>query len=136
MKVVHNGTTLTFTFDGEEPLVFDSTKAHANMTTAATMHGWDARLRDTAAIPRKQADGSVITVTEKMRRDSVKTLIDHYESGIDQWALRAPGAPRAPVQNAAIAALAAAMGKTYAEAEAHIATALVAEMQAKIDAGE
>lgn len=133
MKVTQNGRTLTFTFDGLEPVVFDADKASATVQAQATMHGFEQRIRDNAAIARRQKDGSIITVTEEMRRNAVSEMVTHLESGTESWNMRVA---RAAPQNAAILALANAMGVTYAEAEAHIAKTLVAEMQAKIDRGE
>ena len=115
MKKSHTGTTITFTFDGLAPIVFDTTKAHANVVAHATMHGFEARIGDAAALSRKQKDGTVVTITEAMRRAEVEAMVAHYESGVDQWELRAR---REPAQNAAILALATAQGKTYAEIEA------------------
>lgn len=120
MKLTRNDVarTITFAFDGLEAVTFDATKAAANMQSYAEMHGWEQRLRDNAAINRKQKDGSVITVTEAMRRDAVLELVTHYESGATEWNVK--GGTRASVQNAAILALANALQITYTEAEAKI----------------
>ena len=131
MKVETQGTKIVFSFDGCDAITFDATKAHPNMAQHAQMHGWEARIRDNAAISRKQKDGTVITVTEAMRRAAVEEMVNHYESGADQWNLRAS---RAPVQNPVFLDIAARRGCTYAEAEAWYSGNLMAEMQKLIDA--
>lgn len=105
--------TVTFTF-GEDvaPLTF-----HADMASEATqryaeLHGWSARLGDCAAIVRKQKDGTVIDVTEAMRRAEIARLAEHYESGAEQWDVSAR-----PSFNPQIAELAAALGTDYAQAK-------------------
>lgn len=120
MKKAIKGNTIVFTFgDGVPELVFDATRVARANRDYAEMHGWNGRLGDAAAIPREQKDGSVITVTEAMRREAVAELVTHYEGGAVEWNLK--GSPRTAAPNPAIAALAQALGKTYAEAEAHIA---------------
>lgn len=109
---------ITFAFEGLDSITFDANKCAANLRAHAEMHGWEQRLRDNAAINRKQKDGSVITVTEAMRREAVLELVTHYEGGATEWNVK--GGTRAPVQNAAILALANALQITYTEAEAKI----------------
>jgi primosomal protein N' len=136
-KAIINGL-LRFTFDGAPDLVFDPAKAHAAVREQAQMHGWLQRLGDAGAIDREQKDGTVLKVTDAMRRERIAALVAHYESGTDQWNLRAPAAPRL---NPQITALAAALGKTYAEAEAWLADKITAEIAAatsvptKVDLG-
>jgi rod shape-determining protein MreB len=74
MKKAINGTLVTFTFDGCEPLVFDATKVHAGNRAYAEMHGWQARLGDSAALSRKQPDGTIITITEQMLKQFIKMV--------------------------------------------------------------
>lgn len=127
MKVQWEGTSIKFVFEGDVPaLTFDTTKAAPSMVAHATMHGWEQRLRDNAAIARKQKDGSIITVTEAMRRDAVKELADHYESGAETWNIGSRA--RATVQNPTILAIAAKRGCTYAEAEAWLAETVLADL--------
>lgn len=119
MKKAINGTTITFTFECDvPPLTFDAARTSAAVREHAIMHGFLQRLGDAAAIPKTEENG--YTVTETMRREAVAELAAHYESGTESWNLRATSG-RAAKQNPAIVALAAALGKTYAEAEAHIA---------------
>lgn len=87
MKRKINGGKIVFSFDGLESLTFDSSKASTTCKEFAHMHGWSARIGDGAALSRKQKDGSVITITEQMRRDEIARLVDHYESGTAEWEL-------------------------------------------------
>lgn len=130
MKVTQRGRKIDFTFDGLAPedciLTFDMDRVHSSLHERAEMHGWEQRLRDNAAISRKQKDGSVITVTEAMRRDAIKEMLDHYHGGSAEWNLKSR--ERAAPQNATILAIAAKRGCTYAEAEAYIAEKMLAEL--------
>lgn len=119
---------VTFTFDGLDAITFDSAKASAECEQAALANGWMQRLGDMAAIPRTAKDGSVIDVTEAMRREAVLTGVQHYESGTTDWNLRAQSRP-AP-QNPTILAIASKLGCTYAEAEAEVAKRMLADMGA------
>jgi hypothetical protein len=121
------GKIVEFTFDrGLAPILFDTTKAHANMRETAMLKGFSHRLGDAAALDAMKCPGGV--VTEQMRYDEVKFLADHYESGIDQWNVRAAGETK---QNAVILALSVKLGKTYAETEAFLADDAVAELLAE-----
>ena len=128
MKSSINGSIITYTFEGLDPLVFDTDKVSAAVAHTAKVDRLHNRVKDMAAIERQQRDGSVITVTEAMRREAVKTGIDHYESGTDQWNLKASARP-AP-QNAVILAIAAKMGVTYEEAQAEVARRMLADIGA------
>lgn len=128
MKKVINikAQSIQFTFDGLEPITLDVTKVSADVQDYAVYHGLQARIGDNAAISRKQPDGSVIVVTEEMRRNAVKELVDHYESGSAEWNI----GRKAAAQNPAILALAEKLGKSYAEAQAYIVAKAVAELEA------
>jgi hypothetical protein len=128
MKKAIVGNTVQFTFDGLDGVIFDADKAHDAVRAYAMMHGFMQRLGDNAAISRTQKDGTVITVTEQMRRDAVMELVNHYESGTENWNLAVSS--KAPKQNAAILALSAQIGKTYAETEAAMANGNLAELMA------
>lgn len=117
---------IKFTFDGLEPITLDVTKVSAEVQDYAVYHGLQARIGDNAAISRKQADGTVVAVTEQMRRDSIKELVDHYESGSVDWST----GRKAAALNPAILALAEKLGKSYTEAQAYIVAKAVAELEA------
>ena len=115
MKIDTNDTTgkITFTFDDGLPdAMFDVNKTHFDLCIHAMMKQFENRIKDTAAIPRKQPDGSTLNVTEAMRRAKVVEMIDHLESGTDEWNLKSSGT-RAPKQDPSILALAAALGISY-----------------------
>ena len=124
MKCNREGGKLVFTFDGLESIVFDSTAATVSHEDAA-MHGYEQKIRDNAAISRKQKDGTVIDVTEAMRRDAVQEMVTHLTTST-AWNM--VKAQRAAPQNPTILAIANKRGCTYAEAEAWIAEKMLAEM--------
>lgn len=128
MKKAISGLFVTFTFgDGLAPVVFDAAKAGATNRAYAEMHGWQARIGDNAAIARKAADGSIITVTEQMRREAVAELVEFYHAGGEVWETRAT---RKAVQNPTWLALAAKRGVSYDVVAAEKAAADLAELQA------
>ena len=128
MKKRIDGQVVVFTFDDGVPEYrFDtSTLSEANRAYVVPF-GMSHRLGDNAAINRKDVPGGI--VTEKMRRAAVAELGDFYATGTAEWDMR--GGTRAPTQNAAILALAAALGKTYGETEAFIASGAIAGLMGK-----
>jgi hypothetical protein len=124
MKTIVTGKTITFTFDGEESVVFDADAATAH-SERAMMHGFEQKIRDNAAISRKQKNGTVITVTEAMRRAAVLEMANHLTTSGD-WNMRTSAMPK---QNATIAAIAAKLGVSYTEAEAEVQRRMLAEME-------
>lgn len=124
--------TVTFTF-GEDvaPLVFHADRASEANQRYAQMHGWSARLGDTAAIVRKQKDGTVVDVTEAMRRAEIARLADHYESGAEAWDVGAR-----PSFNPMVQELAAALGTDYATAKIKFDEQVRAQFAAMIAAAK
>jgi len=117
---------ITFTFDGCEPVVFDSAKLSQANRAYAVLHGMAARIGDAAAIS-KSAENNFI-VTEAMRRDEVLRMVAFYEDANNaDWETR-KAAPRAAAHNPAIAQLAQKMGKSYEEALAWFGAKLEAEL--------
>lgn len=115
---------IVFEFDGLEPVVCDPTKLSEAARETAMLMGIQAKIRDAAALSRKQPDGSVIEITEAMRRAEAVAMRDHLESG-GAWNVRVAAAPK---QNATIAAIAEKMGISYKEAEAEVARRMLADM--------
>ena len=111
-KSLDNGT-IVFKFTDLPDYRFNPADASEENRANAAVHGWLARLGDSAAIPKDASNG--FTVTEAMRRASVVELGDHYKSGSTDWNLK-QSARKAP-QNAAILALATAKNLTYEGAE-------------------
>jgi len=78
MKKAINGNLVEFTFDGLMPVVFDATKASEDNRKRAEMLGWMNKHGDCAAISRKGEDGSVIEITEQMRREAVLASCERF----------------------------------------------------------
>lgn len=128
MKKRIDGTRVIFSFDhGVPELVFDTACVTQPVRDYAVPFAFMHRLGDAAAIPRQQADGTVIIVTEAMRRDAIAGLAKYYEDGATEWHLKGPGKP-AP-QNSTIAAIAAKRGITYAEAETWLQETVLADLR-------
>ena len=125
MKKAINGNLVEFTFDGLMPVVFDATKASEDNRKRAEMLGWLNKHGDCAAISRKGEDGSVIEITEQMRREAVLASCERFVVAGATWEQRSP---RAPTQDKFILAMAAKFGITYEEAQAKIAEAFLGEM--------
>lgn len=120
MKKVINtiGQSITFTFDGGlDPIVLSMSQVSPANATYAMLHGFAARVGDNAAIQKSAENGYV--VTEAMRRDAVKELVDHYASGSADWSPKAKAKSSVTVQsfNAAIQMIAELRGCTYDEAK-------------------
>lgn len=133
MKVKQRGRKIDFIFEDEtmapeaRMVTFDADRVHSGLHEQAEMHGWIQRLRDNAAIARKDKDGNVITVTEAMRKAAVKELIDHYHSGSAEWNVKA----RAVIaENPVWRALADKRGVAYEVIAAEKAAADLAELEA------
>lgn len=123
MKKTIDTTTNTITFSfghGVAPLVFHPDLCNGAMREYAELHGFAARLGDAAAIPKQDAKGNVVMVTEVMRRDAVEALAKHYESGTKEWNLRTASVSVATAKSdaAAIAVLAELMEISVEEATA------------------
>lgn len=122
--------TVTFTFDGLEPIVMHAEKMSAANYEYACLHGLAARIGDAAALSKSAENG--FTVTEAMRRAEVQALVTFYENAENKdWSVRA-AAPKV-VFNPVIQRAAEKMGKTYEEAAAWYNAKLMAELNAMGD---
>lgn len=123
--------SILFTFDeGLDPVKLSMTDVSPENATYAMLHGFMQRLGDAAAISRNQKDGTVITVTEKMRRDEVLAMRDFYANPTNKdWTMKATG-PRAAPQNPVILAIAAKLGISYEAAQAKVAEQFLADLDA------
>jgi hypothetical protein len=139
-KVINTAErTVTFTFEGyagKDGTVIDPALApvvirlgdvsQANVTYAA-LHGLSARIGDTAAITKSAENGYV--VTEAMRRAEVEAIVKFYANqGNTDWNMRVASAPKAAPFDPAMQAIAAKLGKSYAEAMAWYNEKLMAEL--------
>ncbi len=127
MKCNRINGTLTFTFDGLEAVTFNADRCEA-LRDDAMMHGFEQKIRDNAAIARKQKDGTVVTVTEAMRRAAVEEMVGHLHRN-ETWNMKASA--RVAPQNPTILAIAAKLGITYTEAEAEVARRMLADIAAE-----
>ncbi len=87
-----DATTLQFTVRGHDtPLLFDVEKCSAANRAHAELHGWKQRIVDAAAIEASDKDGNFIPteIRDAMKFKAMQDVIAHYESGTDQWNLRA-----------------------------------------------
>lgn len=126
-KTIDNAAgTVTFTFDGEAPVVFNVASASETVRNHAMLHGFAARLGDNAAITKSADNG--FTVTEAMRREAVLELAEHYATGTGDWNLRAAAAPKRPAMNATILAIATKLGISYEAAQARVAEQFLESM--------
>ena len=84
------------------------------------MHGYEQKIRDNAAISRKQKDGTVIDVTEAMRRDAVQEMVTHLTTSTDWNMAKRAGVSAATAASlkAAIETIADLMGVSFEEAKA------------------
>lgn len=73
---------------GELPLirVFSPSRASLLTRTRAATEGWIKRIGNAAAISRNEKTGLSATPEEKF--EAICRLIDHYETGTDDWATR------------------------------------------------
>lgn len=78
--------TITFHVVGCEPLVFDVKKVSDAVGERAMLHGFIQRVSDAAAISRNRDTGQPATPQDK--RDAMAVLVEHYESGTEDWARR------------------------------------------------
>ena len=118
--------SVTFTFDGLEPVVLRMDAVSAQCRDHAMLHGFSARIGDNAAIQKSAENG--FRVTEAMRRDAVVEMVEHYASGTSDWNLKASA--RKPVQHPVFLAIAAKLGISYEAAVAKIQADNLAELSA------
>lgn len=124
-KAISNGL-VNFTFDGLAPVTFDPAKASEANRNYAVAFGFSHRIGDHAAISRNGPNGSVVTVTEEMRRNAVLEMVTHLESGTENWDM-AKGT-RGPVQHPVFLAIAVKLGISYDEAVAKVQGDNLAEL--------
>ena len=81
MKIAIDVSTMqaTASFDGVglEPIVINAARVPEPKRKMAEMMGLVDKCRDKAALSRKQADGSVITITERMRYEEFQRARDN-----------------------------------------------------------
>lgn len=120
MKKIIYGNVVRFTFDDEGvlPIEFDCLNMSEANRKRAVPFGMGHRLGDMAAIPKSEANG--FRVTDAMRKAEIEAGIAHYESGTEDWNLRASATPKVSEKSftAAIQMIADLTGVTFEEAKA------------------
>jgi len=79
------GDGITFEVEGVGKLVLNIQSMHPDITRQAMFHGMIQRIRDAAAISRDTETG--LAVDPKTKFDSMRELVEHYNSGSDSWNL-------------------------------------------------
>ncbi len=119
--------TVTFTFDGLEPIVMYADQLSEANRNYAVLHGLAARIGDAAALT-KSAENN-FTVTEAMRRAEVEALVKFYENKDNlDWNVKVRTAK--VVFNPVIQRIAEKKQCTYEEAAAWYNEKLMAELDA------
>jgi hypothetical protein len=74
---------VVFEFDGLDPIRVAMTDFPQAVLDRAMLHGFAQKIGDAAAIPMRHPDGTVVRVTERMRRDAVSAMVDQLLGG--EW---------------------------------------------------
>lgn len=77
---------------GSKSISLDLSKVHPDNIAYAALHGFKQRCGDAAALSRNPETGKPATPAEKF--EAVQRLVEHYNSGAPEWALRASGEGR------------------------------------------
>lgn len=96
-KIADDLNSISFECRGGLSRTFDLRLVHEqNLKRAAAVGFAQVRIVDAAAVPRADADGNLIPEAERTQRkwQNMMRLVEHYESGTDQWNLRQAAAPR------------------------------------------
>lgn len=88
-----NATTLQWTIPEGEAVVLDMTKVSTANTQWAAIHGFKRRVADGAALERNKDTGASASWADK--RAEMQAIVEHLESGTDQWRLASERGPRA-----------------------------------------
>lgn len=116
--------TVTFAIgDGGEPLVLDMNKVHASIVARAALVGMaQVRIVDAAAVSATDKEGNIRSNAERMalKRARMAALIAHYESGSDQWTIRAAGGGSAPDIGITMEAIANVVGWSMSDTAARL----------------
>lgn len=112
--------TVTFRFAfGLSELVFHLDKCSDAIKARASLVGMaQVRLVDAAAIGRADKEGNIIPERQRveMKHERIAALIEHYESGTEEWTLSGGGSG-APSAAITLQAIARVKSVTMAEAE-------------------
>ena len=113
--------SVSFTFEGLEPLTLNTAEIKPDVATHAMLHGLSQKIGDAAAISKSEENN--YTVTEAMRRDACAAMIVQLRAG--DWNAKGRAAPK---QDKSILAIAAKRGCTYDEALVWFNERMMAEL--------
>jgi hypothetical protein len=113
--------TVTFTFDGAEPVVFKASSTNEANRQYAILHGFSARIGDSAAMYK----------TEPERRAAIVGMVEHYAKPDAEWNVTKSGTKAAP-QNPVVLEIAGRLGMTYEAALVHMAQKFLADAMANM----
>jgi hypothetical protein len=82
------GSVLTLTVKGVGDIIFAMDDVGPVLVERASMHGFEQRLRDRAAIGRDDKTG--LSASPQDKYDRIKALADHYAAG-GEWEMRSVG---------------------------------------------
>jgi len=115
MELAMKDDVITMAFEGLDPITFDTSLVNASIATMARRMGLADKLRDMAAIPKKDSKGNVRGVTEAMRREKVQAMATRLIAADATWNERVASVEP---PNPTWLAIAAKRGITY---EAYVA---------------
>jgi hypothetical protein len=111
-----------YTVYGIGTLTLYPDKVSAVCRAYAMGHGFDQRVRDAAALSANRDTGKSATPQEKF--DAMKRIVDHLNSGTDDWHIKVAAAPKGPDAGTIILAMVRALHKTVDEVEALLAATM------------
>lgn len=112
--------TLTFRVVGQADLVLRLGSVSDANLAYARRHGFIQRVSDSAAIGKNRTTGLAATPAEK--REAMRALVDHYNSGADAWNIARVGGEGPGLDRLAVAAVMEALGKDEATVRAKVAS--------------
>jgi hypothetical protein len=120
IETKQSGDSLTFTVAGAGEIILNVADIHPAVMRRAAIHGLTQRIADAAALSRNPDNGQPASPADKLA--AMARLVDHYNTGTDQWGLRASGGGGAE-GGLTVRALAAVLGVSVADADARVTTA-------------
>ena len=123
MKCTRTGSILTFTFSDSSPTIHFNAEDATVSRIDAIMHGFEQKLRDTAAIAKSADNG--YNVTEAMRAAAVQRMVTHLTTSTE-WNMRKSAAVK---ENPVFRAIASKLGISYEEAMAKVQQQFLDEMK-------
>lgn len=113
-------STVTFRTRGQPDIVLHMDRLHPGILKRAACSGMaQVRIVDAAAIPATDKDGNIIPADERqrMKYERMAALVEHYETGTDQWSRVSEGGGG---KSLTVEAIARVKGWTYEQAEAEV----------------